>query len=401
MIDKYKEFYKNNFSVERFINYQEDFKNEIGKVYALSTSPTFLKKENAKRIQEKILPALLKVLASKEYQDKIYNRGWFLPTYPIEKKDFFGCADFHIDGKSIKLIEVNFFLPGRFGLIEIFPKLFSKNFDFELEVFSEGFEKRLAEFLKARFNGKMIALAVNHLASSQHYLEHYKYVEKFLNQNGLEAKVVYAKDVEISKTNKPTWDGIEFDGVFNIVIPRIWEHNAQEFQKYTELFTQAPELFFPNPWCWTMADKRFLVVLSNLKSGEFSLNDEEIEILRTIILKSASLKEFSSVRELCEYFGGNENLVLKPIDNYHAQGIYVKPTLDEVKKVFENDAEGYMAQEYFGAELAYYEDENAKEIKAWRSQLRVEFFEGEFLNFRAYGDSDFFDLRPVMPVAII
>ena len=401
MIGKYKEFYQNNFSIERYKNYQEDFKNEIGKVYSLSTSPTFITKENAQKIREKILPALLKVVASKEYQERIYERGWFLPKLPIEKKDFFGCADFHLNGNQIKLIELNFFIPGHFGLIELFTKLFSKNFNYELESYAQGFEKKLANFLQERFNGNKIALAVNHLGLSQHYFEHYKYVEKFLNQNGVNAKVVYAKDAKISNNNKPMWDNEEFDGVFNIVIPRIWEHNAKEFEKYKQLFNKTPKLFFPNPWCWTMADKRFLVVLSNLRSGDFDLNDEEIEVLKSITLKSVPLKEFASVKDLCAYFGGNENLVIKPIDNYHTQGVYVKPTMQELEKVFENEAEHYVVQEYFGAKLQYYEDENGKEVKPWRSQLRVEFFNGEFLNFRAYGYSDPFGLSPMMPVAIV
>ncbi|WP_428737335.1 hypothetical protein [Sulfurimonas sp.] len=401
MVDKYKEFYKNNFSTERYKNYQEDFKDEIGKVYSLSTSPAFITKENAQKIQEKILPAILKLVGSKQYQDHIYERGWFLPKFPIANSDFFGCADFHLNDNQIKLIELNFFIPGHFGLIELFTKLFSKNFNYELEPYAKGFEKKLANFLQERFNGNKIALAVNHLGLSQHYFEHYKYVEKFLNQNGVNAKVVYAKDAKISNNNKPMWDNEEFDGVFNIVIPRIWEHNAKVFENYTQLFNQIPKLFFPNPWCWTMADKRFLVVLSNLQSGDFGLSDEEVAILKSITLKSSSLAQFHSAEDLCEYFGGNENLVLKPIDNYHTQGVYVKPSIQEIENIFKNQRDQYIAQEYFGAELAYYKDENEHEIKPWRSQLRVEFFNGKFLNFRAYGYSDPFGLSPMMPVAIV
>lgn len=397
MINKYKEFYKNHFSIESYKSYQKDFEKEVGKIYALSTSPVFLKQNNALKIKNSILPTLLKLLNSKEYQEKIYKRGWFLPTFELKKEDFWGCADFHINGEEIKLIELNFFIPGHFGLIELFPKLFSKNFNIDIPPFSKGFEKKLADFLKERFNGGKIALAVNHLDSSKHYFEHYKYVETFLQKNNLNIKIVYAKDLSLSKNSKPKFNNEEFDGVFNILIPRIWEHYNEEFRNYTEIFAKAPSLFFPNPWCWTMSDKRFLVVLSNLKNENFGLNDEEIEILESITLKSTSLEQFHSAKELCDYFGGNENIVLKPIDNYHTKGVYIKPSIKEIEKVLENKSK-YMAQEYFSAQLTYYRDENNKEITPWRSQLRTEFFDGEFLNFRAYGYSNPFGLSPMMPV---
>ena len=400
MIENYKKYYRNNFTPDRHKGYQDDFQKEVGKLYAISTAPYFLKIGNAKKIRESILPALLKFLSSQEYQERVYNRGWFLPTFPIEKRDFFGSADFHINGDEIRLIELNFFLPGHFGLVELFPKLFSKNFDLELEVFAEGFEVRLAKFLKERFGGDKIALCVNHMGLSIHYFDHYKYIERFLNKNGVQAKVVYAKDAGYSENNKPMWDNEEFDGVFNIVIPRIWEHNPEEFKNYTALFKKSPESFFPNPWCWTIGDKRFLTVLSTLEKGQYNLSDNEVAALKSITLKSASLKEFSSADELSAFFGGNGNLVLKPIDNYHTQGVYVSPINEQAEEIFDEKRDIYIAQECFNSEQIYYEDENGEEVTPWRSQLRVEFFNGEFSNFRSYGFSDPFGLSPMMPVII-
>ena len=103
----------------------------------------------------------------------------------------------------------------------------------------------MADFLKERFDGDKIALCVNHLGRSEHYLDHYRYIENFLNKNGLNAKVVYAKDADISDNNRPMWDNEEYDGVFNIVIPRNWEHNKDEFLNYTTLFEKDTGILFP------------------------------------------------------------------------------------------------------------------------------------------------------------
>lgn len=400
MIQKYKHYYENTFTPERFGSYQQELLSNVGKLYSVATGPYFLTKSNAERIQNAILPSLMALLDSKEYQQSVYERGWFLPKCEVHRRDFFGSADFHIDGEEIRLIELNFFLPGHFGLIELFPKLFSKNFDTEMEMFAEGFERRLAEFLSGRFDGDTIALCVNHLGRSAHYMEHYQYVEKFLNENGVKAKVVFAKDAQLSDGKKPMWNGEEFDGVFNMVIPRNWEHNAHEFENYTRLFHEVPESFFPNPWCWTIGDKRFLTVLSELKCGDFGLNEAQVEALKSVTLKSLPLKEFSNVDDICTYFGGNENLVLKPIDNYHTEGVYIEPSVECIGKIFESEADTYIAQECFKAQKIYYEDAQGNEVDPWRAQLRVEFFDGKFSNFRAYGFSDPFGLSPMMPVIV-
>lgn len=401
MHNEYKKFYNEHFSKARYMQYQNDFEAQSGKLYNLSTAPYFVKFSIADKIKNKILPVLLKLLSSKEYQESVYRRGWFLPKVAITKADFVGCADFHIHGDTVKLIELNFFLPGNIGFVELFPKLFSKNFHYSFEIFSDGFEQKLAMFLKQRFSGRKIALAVNHMGLSVHYFEHYKYLEKSLNTYGLTTKVVYAKDAKLSSSNKPMWENEEYDGVFNVVIPRIWEHNSKIFANYTKLFKSIPELFFPNPWCWTMGDKRFLTRLAHLHTGDYGLNAQEVEVLNSITLKTHLMSEFSSAREVCEAFNNTNRVVLKPIDNFHTQGVYIQPTLQKIEEILHNAADYYVVQELFNAEEIYYEDENAKPIRPWRAQLRTEFFNGEFSNFRAYGYSDPFGLSPMMPVVVI
>lgn len=400
MTQEYKKYYDQYYSKQKYKQYQDDFKKEVGKLYALSTAPFFLKKSNALKIQKTILPSIMNLLSSKKYQESVYKRGWFLPKIKVDRSDFFGSADFHINGDEIRLIELNFFMPGHFGLIELFPKLFSKNFDFELEIFAKGFEKRLADFLVQRFHAKKIALCVNHLGRSEHYFDHYKYIENFLNKNGLDTKVVYAKDAMVSKNNRPMWGKEEYDGVFNMVIPRNWEHNSDEFTQYTALFGKLPEYFFPNPWCWTIGDKRFLNVLTDLRAQDYGLSAEDKEALGSITLRSMMMNSFSNAQELRSFFKDTQGVVLKPIDNYHTEGVFIKPSNETIEKIIEKEADFYIAQEYFEAEDIYYQDENKEQIEPYKGQLRVEFFDGKFLNFRAYGYSDPFGWSPMMPVAI-
>lgn len=400
MQNEYKKFYNDHFTKARYIQYQKAFEAQSGKLYNLSTAPYFVKSSIATKIKDEVLPTLIKLLSSKAYQESVYRRGWFLPKVAITQEDFVGCADFHIKGDEVKLIELNFFLPGNIGYVELFPKLFSQNFDYSFEIFADGFEQKLATFLKQRFSGTKIALAVNHLGLSVHYFEHYKYLEKSLNKHGIHAKVVYAKDAEVSSSNKPMWDNEEYDGVFNIVIPRIWEHNSEAFANYTKLYTKASALFFPNPWCWTMGDKRFLTLLPKLHTGDYGLDEHEVKILKSITLKTYLMSEFSSAREVCEAFNNTNRVVLKPIDNFHTQGVYIQPTLQKIEEILKNEADRYVVQELFNAEEIYYEDENSMPIRPWRAQLRTEFFDGKFSNFRAYGYSDPFGLSPMMPVVV-
>lgn len=396
MLELYKKFYKENFSINRYKKYKEDFLKEVSKQYALATCPYFLSKQNSIKIKEKILPAIISLLNSKSYQENIYKRGWFLDKFEVKKEDFFGSADFHINGNEIKLIEINFFIPGHFGFIEMFPKLFSRNFDFQLENFAQGFEKKLANKLIKKYKKEKVAICVNHLSRSEHYFEHYKYVEKFLNKNGLKAKVVFAKDISYLNDNQILYKGEKFGGILNIVIPRNWEHNQAEFSSYTNTFKKAPHLFFPNPWCWTMGDKRFLAILSNCDEDDFNLSKNEIEILKTICLKSKILSSFKNTDEIYSLY--NKEIVLKPIDDYHTNGVLIKPSLKQIEQIFKTNKNTYIAQKYFQASQIYYKDEQNEPISPYRAQLRVEFFNAKFLNYRAYGYSDPYGYSPMMPV---
>ena len=85
MIQEYKRYYHEKYTPQKYRQYQNDFKKEVGKLYALSAGPYFLKKTNATKIKEAILPSIMHLLSSKKYQESVYQRGWFLPKIEVKK----------------------------------------------------------------------------------------------------------------------------------------------------------------------------------------------------------------------------------------------------------------------------------------------------------------------------
>jgi len=342
------------FRPDDYQRYVDRLAATIGHRYTYSTTPLFLPRERLERMFATVR-SVVRLLASPRYQQEASSEEWFLPGHPLRTRDFFGCVDFHLQGDEEKIIEVNFNPPGRFGLLELMERTLLEELAAPTLVrLNEGFEKAVVDAATEGDIGRRIAIAVNPTASSRELLPHYRYVESFFLRHGVEARVVFADAVQMDADGFPLWDGVRYDVVLNLLIARTWRDNPELFAPFTALYRRRPDLFFPSPFGARLGDKRLLAVLHRLGEdlGEepLGLAAGDVENLRRASLPALRLTSCRDAGEVADRFGGLENLVLKPLDNYRGNGVVVQPTREELAAIFERSRDNYIAHAFFPAE---------------------------------------------------
>jgi hypothetical protein len=396
----YDAFFR-QFTAERYRRYVSGLEEAIGPHnYTFATTPLFLPEERFARLVD-ITNSVVKLLGAPRYQEMVTSTPWFMAQYPLQSSDYFGCVDFHVSDEGEKLIEVNFCPPGHVGLTEMFEQRFFEAFDLgTARRMNEGFEKALVRLVTENGKDKSVAIAVNHTARSTSYVPHYRYVERLFAMHGVDARLVYAKDVALDAGSRPTWNGERFDRIFNLVIPRNMQYEPEPFERYREAFRAHPTLFFPNPLGWKLATKAFLTVCSDLGNESFGIAKEERERIESATLETHHLSRFRSSSEVADHFGGAANVVLKPLDDYHARGVFIAPSVEQLERVFAGDRQRYVAQRYFpSGSMPRISPEG--EIGMYQYSVRVGFVDGRAFSVRSYSYTDPLGADEITPVVIV
>ncbi len=395
--EHYAQFFE-RFTTEKYESYLRNLGVTIEK-YSFSTTPYFLPRKRFERLVE-ITNSLLKLLKSPAYHEQTARTSWFLPHHTMRPTDYFGDVEFHCGDVEDKILEVNFNPPGHVGFLELLEGAFLNAFDVPhaLRV-NEGFEERLVDAVTDHRRYTKIAVGVNHTAASKPYMAHYKYFEKIFSRHGIESRVVYAADVQMDEAFCPMWDGRPFDRILNLVIPRIWEDNPEPFSKFTLAYKHHPEMFFPNPFGWRLGQKRLQAVCYNLENENFGLEEKDVEIITKASLETYMLSDFSSPSELMQRFEGKD-FVLKPLDNYHGKGLFIRPSVESIEQVFDSARDRYIAQQYFPpSQVPCITTGGA--IENYLFSLRLGFLNGEFFGARGYN----FTIPPssehIVPVVVV
>jgi len=396
----YDAFFR-QFTAERYRRYVSGIEEALGPhIYRFATTPVFLPEERYKRLVD-ITNAVVRLLAAPRYQKMVTRTPWFMAQYPLQPADYFGCVDFHLAGDAEKIIEVNFCPPGHLGLTEMFERRFFETFDLgSARPMNTGFDDALVRLVTDDGRHRKVAIAVNHGVRSKNYFPHYRYVAGIFAEHGVDARLLYAKDVELDADSRPSWNGERFDRIFNLVIPRNMQYDPEPFERYLEVFRARPEVFFPNPLGWKLATKAFLTVCSNLSSENFGIAKEDQERIESATLETHPLSRFGSAGEVADHFGGAANLVLKPLDDYHARGVFIGPSAEELERVFEDDRQRYVVQRYFPADgMPRISPEG--EIGTYRCSVRVGFVDGNAFSIRSYSYTDPLGWDELTPVVIV
>lgn len=376
-VDEFLERYR----PDRYQRYLDSLAAEIGHRYTYSTTPLFLPRERLERIFDTVR-SVIRLLQSPHFQEEAAREPWFLPWHSLRKRDYFGCVDFHLQGDEEKIIEVNFNPPGRFGLLELMERKFLEAFAIPTLVeLNTGFEKAVVAAATEGETGRRIAIAVNPTASSRELLPHYRYVESFFLRHGVQARVVFADAVRMDEDGYPLWDGVRYDVVLNLLIARTWRDHPDLFAPFTELYRRRPELFFPSPYGARLGDKRLLGVCHRLSEDSLGLGESDVRNLRRSSLQALRLTEFRDPDAVRERFGGEEKLVLKPLDNYRGNGVVVQPSREELAAIFERSRGGYIAHEYFPAEEVPCLSPDGR-VETHPFEVRVGFLDGDVRSVR-------------------
>ena len=400
-VERHYDAFFRQFTAERYRRYVSGLEEAIGHhTYKFATTPLFLPEERFARLVE-ITNSVLRLLGAPRYQQMVTSTPWFMAQYPLQTSDYFGCVDFHVSGEGEKIIEVNFCPPGHVGLTEMFERQYYEAFDLgSARRKNEGFDDALVRLVTENGRYKKVAIAVNHTARSKVYFPHYRYVERIFATRGIDARLLFAKDVELDAESWPTWNGERFDRIFNLVIPRIMQYEPEPFERYREVFRSHPAIFFPNPLGWKLATKAFLTVCSDLSSESFGIANEDRERIESATLETHHLSQFRSSGEVVDHFGGAQNVVLKPLDNYHATGVFIAPSTEELEGVFAGDRQRYVVQRYFpSGSMPRISPEG--DMSTYHYSVRVGFVDGKAFSVRSYSYTDPLGYDEITPVVVV
>lgn len=397
---RYDAFFR-QFTAERYRRYVGGIEEVLGPhIYRFATTPLFLAEEQYARLVD-ITSSVLRLLAAPRYQEMVTRTPWFMAQYPLQTADYFGCVDFHVAGDAEKIIEVNFCPPGHVGLTEMFERRFHEAFDLgTTRRMNEGFDEALVRLVTENGRHTKVAMAVNHMVRSRNYFPHYRYIARIFAEHDVDARLVYAKDVELDADGRPSWNGERFDRIFNLVIPRNMQYEPEPFERYMEVFRSNPAMFYPNPLGWKLATKAFLTVCSNLSSESFGIAKEDQERIESATLEAHQLSRFHSAGEIADHFGGTSNIVLKPVDDYHARGVFIAPPMDQLQRVFEHSRDRYVAHRYFAAEEMPRISPDG-EMGTYRHSVRIGFVDGRVFSARSYSYTDPLGWDEITPVVIV
>ncbi|MEM9545600.1 MAG: hypothetical protein AAGA77_06480 [Bacteroidota bacterium] len=365
MVDPYHNFFRED-TLKKAKAYQETLVKEIQKDYGYATAPLIMTPERYQRIIDKT-HALVAFLGSEKYFKELTKKQWFLKQLPLRTSDYFGCIDFMLtpDGNE-KLQELTLFPSGRLGALgainESFKHYYTEYSEYNLD---KDLDYHMVKSVTKGFQRKRIAIAVNHLASSKDQFAQYRNVAKIFRRFGIEAQVHLAKDIQVTEEGKPCFEGKVYDGVFNLLIPLIWEWNQTEFTAYTEFFNNYPEIVIPNPLGMRMGNKSILAKLWEDDLKGYQLDSTQIELIRDSILKAVDISRFADLDELKNYFDHKE-LVIKPDGGYQGKGVMIKPDDKDLKTLLKKNQsdQTYYAQEFCPSiEVPQYDFEKEKIVQ--------------------------------------
>jgi len=344
MHEYYKKFFL-QFSAKKYQHYFEALHLETGGNYKFGSTPVFIPRAQYERLK-KITDATIRLLQDELYQKSVYDIPWFLPQYPMQKQDYFGCVDFHVQLETEKIIEINLFAPGFSSFMELVENYFFNTFECFGSPTAPGFETKLVTAIKTDFEDMRVAI-VDIDAYNQYNINEFGYVKKLLATHKVESCIVPAENADISKTGNLLYEGNQYERIFNRLISFDWQQQTNKLINYSELYKTKPEMFFTNPFGWQLGDKRMLPVLNNLSYQSFNMNNRDVELLSKAALKTRHLLEFSSFDECVEEFGLPRRVIVKPLDNYAGRGILYKPSNKKLKEIMEKEKENYIIQEIF------------------------------------------------------
>jgi hypothetical protein len=396
----YDAFFR-QFTADRYQHYVTGLAETLGpNIYRFATTPLFLPEARFAKLVE-ITNSVLRLLAAPRYVAMVTSTPWFMAQYPLQMSDYFGCVDYHVSDTDEKLIEVNFCPPGHVGLTEMFERRFHDAFELApAQRMNDGFETELVRLVTDGGKHRRIAIAVNHAVRSANYFPHYRHIERLFAAHGVEATLVYAKDAVPDGEGRPSWNGERFERIFNLVIPRNMQYEPEPFAHYMEAFRLHPALFYPNPLGWKLATKAFLAVCSDLGRESFGIAQEDRERIANATLETHHLTRFSSASEAAAHFGGASNVVLKPLDDYHARGVFIAPSMGERERVFDNDRQRYVIQRYFRAGSSPRISPEGQ-IGTHYHSVRVGFVDGKAFGVRSYSYTDPLGWDEITPVVVV
>jgi len=395
----YRNLLLNN-PLSAFQLYANTIGHRTGNGYAFGRLPFYLPEGMYVEV-EACVRAITSLLASSLYRDRILTGSSFLPYPALRSEDLIGSVDFHLGEHGLKIIEVNFNVPGLIGFAELLESAYYRMLSVVGRThLCAGLMLALADTVGGGRGGR-VAIAVSHLPMSQPFLRHYRILAEEMRALGVDADLVFARDVVIVSAGERIWDNRSYDSVLSLVIPAIWEQYPSEFSAYSAAYAVSPHRFYPNPVGGQLGSKLLLTMLGDLETLVPDLLAKERTCLERATLAAKPLNYFSNAEEAIATFGGLCRMVLKPTHSYGSQGVIVQPIQTDLNRVFDRLRDGYIVQDYY-APLRYpaLQTDGSLLLEQTRLELRAFFVGGRFAGATAYEFGKGTHQCPMVPVVL-
>jgi hypothetical protein len=400
-VDEAFDAFARRFSPRAYADYQAALHYEFGAHYDFGTTPLFLTRDQLRGCLA-VARAVVQLLHSPTYRARrLADAPAWMVDAPVRRSDLVGSVDLLLGVDGPLVMEVNFNVPGRVGLVEAAERMFFARLGASAAPRqSDGLEDRIAEAVASALKPP-VAITVSHTAASAPYLPHYRYLERALTCRGVACEVVYARDVEVTAGGL-RWHGRAFGGALNLVIPAVWMAAPESFGRWTEAYRRFPERVVPSPIGGVLGDKALLAALHQLEELAPEVSAADRAILRSATLRAAPLSRFASPEAVSAAFGGRERLVLKPLASYDKRGVYVSPSADELSGVFADARCSTIVQaraEALEAPVLSAEGERRR----GRPELRILFWDGAVVGVLAYLHEELGRqaIVPVVPIGAV
>jgi hypothetical protein len=380
--------------------YADTIGHRTGNGYAFGRLPFYLPGGMYVEVEASVR-AITSLLASALYRDRILTGPTFLPYPALRSEDLIGSVDFHLGENGLKIIDVNFNVPGLIGFAELLESAYYSMLSVPGRThLCAGLMLALADIVGGDRGGR-VAIAVSHLPMSQPFLRHYRILAEEMRSLGVDANLVFARDVVIGSAGELIWDNQGYDAVLSLVIPAIWEQYPSEFSAYSAAYAVSPHRFYPNPVGGQLGSKLLLTMLGDLETLVPDLLAKERTYLERATLAAKPLNSFSNPEEAIAAFGGLCRMVLKPTHSYGSQGVIVQPSQTDLNKVFDRLPDGYIVQDYY-APLRYpaLQADGSLLLEQTRFELRAFFVGGRFAGATAYEFGKGTHQCPMVPVVL-
>ncbi len=322
------------------------------------------------------IDVLEKAIMSKDFKRSIFKDRYDEIQDMNIDGGVFMSYDFHIDGNTPKLIEINTNAGGAFLNYELLKVVRGCCDKITVQDVSS-FEDAIVSMFRAEYKKKSdkeleMVVIVDEEPEKQFLYPEFLLCKDVLERNGVKVYIVDPKDLNV-EGEELFVDIVKVDLLYNRLTDFSFE--KEEHIKFLSLLSSSSTVVTPSKDDHMLfADKRSLLALGDESLTSQILSSDELVTLKETLLETKIVDE-TNAEYLWEH---RKKYFFKPFNGYGGRGAYNGKGL--TKQVWENIKEGnYLAQEIIPANVRMTKGGDDEEMEAYKFDIRAYTYKGKIL----------------------